>query len=110
MVCSPPAARAARAFRFELEAGRVRAVFFAMYCVMAFWMLVAAVLRVTLSLRAGVSLDVLPGVTGALGLFALVAAIPRVVRRVRGRQKPFTGELVEVPHENPSTEGPFGRN
>lgn len=84
----------------------MRFVFFVFYCVMALWLLVAAVLRVMLSLQAGVPLDVLPAITGALGLLALVIAVPRVIRRIRERPRPFTGELVEVPHDDPPSGSP----
>jgi len=75
----------------------VRFLFFGMYCLMALWMLVAAVLRVLLSLGSGVPLDVLPAITGGLGLFALLAVVPRVIRRIRDRPRPPTGRMVAVP-------------
>ena len=75
----------------------MRFLFFVMYCVMALWMLVAAVLRVLLSVSSGVPLDVLPAITGGLGLFALLAVVPRTVRRIRDRPMPPSGRMVAVP-------------
>jgi hypothetical protein len=75
----------------------VRTLFFVMYCVMALWLVVAAVLRVLLSLSGGIPLDVLPAITGGLGLFALLAVVPRTVRRIRDRPRPPTGRMIPVP-------------
>lgn len=75
----------------------MRTLFFVMYCVMALWLVAAAVLRVLLSLSGGVPLDVLPAITGGLGLFALVAVVPRAVRRIRDRPRPPTGRMIAVP-------------
>ena len=63
----------------------VRSVFFVMYTVMALWMLIAAVLRVVLSLRSGVGIDVLPAVTGGIGLVALLILGGRALYRLRRR-------------------------
>jgi len=82
---------------FRGDARPVRILFFVMYCVMALWLVVAAVLRVLLSLSGGVPLDVLPAITGGLGLFALLAVVPRTVRRIRDRPRPPTGRMVAVP-------------
>lgn len=63
----------------------MRSVFFVMYTLMALWMLIAAVLRVVLSLRSGVALDMLPAITGSIGLFALLILAGRGLRRLRRR-------------------------
>jgi hypothetical protein len=65
-----------------------------MYTLMAVWMLIAAVLRVVLSLRSGVRLDVLPVITGGIGLFALLILGGRALYRVRRRsaREPVTHE------------------
>lgn len=78
----------------------MRSVLLVMYCVMALWMLAAAVLRVVLSLNSGVDVDVLPAITGGIGLFALASAAPRLVRRVRSRPKPPSGRMVPVPSDS----------
>jgi hypothetical protein len=78
----------------------VRLVLFVMYCVMASWMLVAAVLRVMLSVNDGVPIDALPAITGGIGLFALASTVPRVVGRIRDRARPLSGLMVQVPREN----------
>jgi hypothetical protein len=72
-----------------------------MYCVMALWMLVAAVLRVVLSLNSGVPVDVLPAITGAFGLLAVVVLVPRLVRSIRNRPKPPSGRMIPVPPGSP---------
>ena len=79
----------------------MRSVFFVMYGVMAVWMLVAAVLRVTLSVANGVPVDVLPAITGGLGLVALAAMVPRTIRRLRRRPRKVSGTWIEVPHDVP---------
>jgi len=84
----------------------VRILFFVMYCVMAFWLVVAAVLRVLLSLSGGVPLDVLPAITGGLGLFALLAVVPRTIRRVRDRPRPPSGRMIAVPLDSTRAPGP----
>jgi hypothetical protein len=73
----------------------VRHVFFLVYAVMAVWLVVASVLRVVLSLRGGVPIDVLPAVTGGLGLVALLLLIPRAVRRVRAGRRAGPPTLAE---------------
>jgi hypothetical protein len=78
----------------------VRLVLFVMYCVMASWMLVAAVLRVMLSVNNGVPIDALPAITGGIGLFALGSTVPRVIGRVRHRRGPLSGLMVQVPRED----------
>ena len=64
----------------------MRSVFYVMYTLMALWMLAAAVLRVVLSLRSGVAIDVLPAITGGIGLFALLVLAGRGLRRLRERR------------------------
>ena len=81
-----------------MDAGAVRSVF-VMYSVMAVWSVVAAVLRFLLSLRSGVPLDVLPAITGSLGVLALLAIGPRVLRRLRDRPGRPGGEMIEVPKD-----------
>jgi hypothetical protein len=73
----------------------VRHVFFIVYAVMAVWLVIASVLRVVLSLRSGVPIDVLPAVTGGLGLVALLLLIPRAVRRVRRARRTGPETLAE---------------
>lgn len=63
----------------------MRPVILTTYVVMALWLLVAAVLRLVLSLRSGVPVDGLPFVTGALGLLALVILIPAAARALLAR-------------------------
>ena len=63
----------------------MRPVILTMYVVMALWLLVVSVLRLVLSLGAGVPVDGLPFVTGGLGLFALVMLIPAGIRAVLTR-------------------------
>jgi hypothetical protein len=75
----------------------VQFLFFAVYCVMALWMLVAAVLRVLLSMRSGVPIDVLTAITGGLGLLALLAVVPRAIRRIRDRPRPLTRRMIALP-------------
>lgn len=75
----------------------MRVLFFLMYCVMALWLLVAAVVRVLLSLSSGIPVDVLPAITGGLGLFALLVVVPRTIRRIRDRPQPQSGRMVAVP-------------
>lgn len=53
----------------------VRAVVLFAYWVMAGWLIVAAVIRVGLLVHAGLPLDVLPLVSGALGLLAIVGRL-----------------------------------
>ena len=83
----------------------MRQILFVMYCVMALWLLIAAVLRVVLSVNGGVALDVLPAITGGLGLFALIAAVPLVVRRLRDRPRRPTGRMVPVPRDGSPASG-----
>jgi hypothetical protein len=56
-----------------------------MYVVMALWLFVVSILRVALSVASGVALDVLPFVTGGIGLVALLIVIPAAVGAVRAR-------------------------
>ncbi len=73
----------------------MRHVFFVVYAVMAVWLVIASILRVVLSLRSGVPIDVLPAVTGGLGLVALLLLIPRAVRRVRAGRRSGPATLAE---------------
>jgi hypothetical protein len=70
-------------------------VFFAFYVLMAIWLVFASILRVVLSLRSGVALDVLPAITGGLGLVALLVLVPRVLRRIRASRRPAPATLTE---------------
>ena len=65
----------------------MRVLLFAVYLVMASWLLLSALLRVALSLLDGVPLDVLPALTGGLGLIAFAALTPRAIARVRARAR-----------------------
>lgn len=78
-------------------------MFFVVYSVMAAWLVVAAVLRIVLSLRSGIPLDVLPAITGGLGLLALTIALPRTLNRIRRRPTQLTSEWIEVPKDLPPT-------
>ena len=70
----------------------MRHVFFVVYALMAVWLVTASILRVLLSLGSGVALDILPAITGGLGLVALLMLVPRSIRRLRarGRSEPET--------------------
>ena len=95
---------------FRVDARTVRFLFFVVYCVMALWMVVSAVLRVLLSLSSGVPLDVLPAITGGLGLLALLGAVPRAVRRIRDRPRPPSGLMVAVPLDSTRAPGATPRD
>ena len=73
----------------------MRHVFFVVYAVMAGWLVVGAVLRVLLSLHSGVPVDVLPAITGGLGLIALLLIVPRTARRLRAARRPSPATLAE---------------
>ena len=60
-----------------------------------------SVLRVVLSVSQGVPLDVLPAITGSLGLLGLVTLIPRSMRRIRVRTRRPSEQWVEVPKDLP---------
>jgi uncharacterized membrane protein len=77
------------------EAVTVRHVFFIVYAVMGVWLVLASVLRVVLSLRSGVPIDVLPAVTGGLGLVALLLLVPRAIRRIRRARRSGPETLAE---------------
>ena len=47
-----------------------------MYVVMAVWLLLAAAARIALQLAGGLDLDLLPLVTGGIGLLGLIALVP----------------------------------
>jgi hypothetical protein len=68
------------------DAGPVRPVFFAVYAVMAGWLLLAAVLRILLLLRSGAALDPLPFISGGMGLAALIVLLPRISTMRRARR------------------------
>lgn len=73
----------------------MRHLFFLVYALMALWLVAASILRVVLSLQAGVPLDPLPAITGALGLVALVMLVPRTIRRLRRWRRPEPPTLAE---------------
>ena len=54
----------------------MRTVFVVIYVAMALWLMISAAARVAIQLGGGLDLDVLPFISGGLGLVGLVLLLP----------------------------------
>jgi hypothetical protein len=77
----------------------VRPVLLITHAVMALWLLVAAALRLVLSLASGVPIDSLPFISGALGLLGLAVVLPKALEARRAGRDRTVDEAERIRRE-----------
>lgn len=54
----------------------MKATIVVVYAAMAVWLLISSAARIAIQLRSGIAVDVLPFVSGGIGILAIVLLVP----------------------------------